>query len=47
MLVITVAPHRLICPMTRQYPRKAVRIMNTSRITPTDHGAIRGLLYEP
>ena len=35
MDVITVAPQRLICPNTRQYPRKAVRIITIRMTTPT------------
>ena len=36
-LVITVAPQKDICPHGRTYPKKAVAIVNKSRVTPLIH----------
>jgi hypothetical protein len=46
MLVITVAPQNDICPHGRTYPRKAVAIVSTIRISPDAH-TIGFLVGEP
>jgi len=40
MLVITVAPHKLICPQGKTYPKKAVAIINKKITIPEYHNAI-------
>lgn len=35
--VMTVAPHSDICPQGRTYPKKAVAIVISSKITPEAH----------
>ena len=46
-LVITVAPHKLICPHGKVYPKKAVAIIKKNIIIPINHITCRGSLYEP
>lgn len=36
-LVITVAPHKDICPQGNTYPKNAVAIITNNNITPTIH----------
>lgn len=36
-LVITVAPHKDICPHGNTYPKNAVAIVKNNKITPTFH----------
>jgi hypothetical protein len=37
---ITVAPHKLICPQGKTYPKNAVAIINKNITTPEYHNAI-------
>jgi hypothetical protein len=46
-LVITVAPHKLICPYGNTYPKKAVAIIKTNIIVPIVHVKVLGALYDP
>jgi hypothetical protein len=46
-LVITVAPHRLICPYGSTYPKKAVTIINIKITTPILNTKVLGALYDP
>jgi hypothetical protein len=39
-LVITVAPHKLICPQTKIYPRKPVAIINKNKTNPVNQVAV-------
>jgi hypothetical protein len=40
IFVITVAPHKLICPQGKTYPKKAVDIINKKMTIPEYHKAI-------
>jgi hypothetical protein len=46
-LVITVAPHKLICPYGRTYPKNAVAIINMNNIVPIVKVKVLGALYDP
>jgi len=46
-LVITVAPHKDICPYGKTYPKKAVAIITINIIVPIIHTNVLGALYEP
>lgn len=41
--VITVAPHKLIWPQGKIYPKKAVIIIHKNKATPENHKRWRGL----
>jgi hypothetical protein len=43
-LVITVAPHKDICPYGRTYPKKAVTIINIKIIVPNVQTNVLGAL---
>jgi len=46
-LVITVAPHKDICPYGSTYPRKPVIIINKKITTPKVQANVLGALYDP
>lgn len=46
-LVITVAPHKLIWPKGRTYPRNPIAIINISITVPITQVSILGDLYDP
>jgi hypothetical protein len=46
MLVITVAPQKLICPQTKTYPRNAVPAIKTKISAPDIQTWVRGALYD-
>jgi hypothetical protein len=46
-LVITVAPHKDICPYGRTYPKKAVIIIHKKIAIPIVYTIVLGALYDP